>query len=112
MRIFIFALFLLVVAIEEHRYSSLKNKSEKAMAMLLATGEYITQLKTRRNNAAYLKEYLGEDSYNFLINWADKNVEDVYMIPFISCCTYIVTKEKTKNPYAIISFYLKIKNYF
>ena len=111
MRVFIFVLFLLIVAIEEYRYSSLKNKSEKAMTMLVATGTYITQLKTWRNNVAYLRGYLGEDSYNFLINWANKNVEDVYMIPFISCCTYIVTKEKTKNPYAIIDFYLRVKDH-
>lgn len=111
MRVFIFVLFLLIVAIEEYRYSSLKNKSEKAMTMLVATGTYIIQLKTWRNNVAYLRGYLGEDSYNFLINWANKNVEDVYMIPFISCCTYIVTKEKTKNPYAIIDFYLRVKDH-
>lgn len=112
MRVFIFALLLLVVAIEEYKYSSLKKKPEKAMTMLVATGTYITQLKTWRNNIAYLKGSPGEDSYNFLINWANKNVEDVYMIPFISCCTYIVAKEKTKNPYTIISFYLKVKNHF
>ena len=112
MRVFIFVLFFLIVAIEEYKYSSLKNKSEKAVAMLLATGTYITQLKTWRNYTTYLKGYLGEDSFNFLMNWADKNVEDVYMIPFISCCTYIVAKEKTRNPYTIISFYLKVKNYF
>ena len=111
MRVFIFALFLLIVAVEEYKYSSLKNKSEKAMTMLVATGTYFTQLKTWRNNVAYLKGYLGEDSFNFLMNWADKNVEVVYMIPFISCCTYIVAKEKTRNPYVIISFYLKVKNH-
>lgn len=112
MRIFIFALFLLIVAIEEYKYSSLKNKSEKAMIMLVATGKYITQLRTWRNNIAYLKECLGEESYNFLISWANKNVEDVYMIPFISCCTYIVAKENIKNPYTIITFYLRVKNHF
>ena len=112
MRVFIFVLFLLVVAIEEYKYSSLKNKSKKAMTMLVATGKYITQLKTWRNNVAYLKGYLGEDSYNFLMNWASKNVENIYMIPFISCCTYITAKEKTKNPYVIIDFYLRVKNNF
>lgn len=112
MRVFIFALFLLVVAIEEYKYSSLKNKSKKAMTVLLVTGKYITQLKTWPNNRAYLKEHLGKANYNFLMDWADKNVEDIYRISFISCCTYAVAKEKIKNPYIIIDFYLKVKDHF
>lgn len=112
MRIFIFFLFILMMILEEYKCYSIKKKTKKAIATLILTGGYSPYLKSWSNAVAYLEDSLGKEVSDFLVQWADRNLEEVDKLPFIFCCVYVAieTKNVKNHPYNIIYFYLKVRN--
>lgn len=112
MRAFIFFLLILMMIIEEYKCYSIKKKAKKAIATLILTGGYSSCLKSWSNAVAYLENSLGKEVSDFLVQWANRNLEEIDRLPFIFCCVYIVIEtENIKNhPYNIIYFYLKVRN--